>query len=321
MREPIKVENKIAARLPSNRDCFGGTCYDSLWDRHYKCRGCRNCPDAVRAAHGVGAFVHGMASLGDVDALRGLRGLESVGRAVAAALSPGLALTRMIAGAVELWNQVLKGRWYRISGKRGNAKNHCGKVGQVAWIGEIERRSQYGTWSYGSTTRVGLRVAGEEKLVYVSAPNLEPVAEPTSARAAREEVEARKEEKKARDSVRPTFPAALVLRGKSKNQSRRAASVGCIVAGPHSGKRGEVFWMGDRTGKGLRVGVRIGEGREDVAWVDARDVVPAADARAYLGTLTDAAGVEVSVEEQVEGYVIALGAAGFDDAALAWARR
>jgi len=63
-----------------------------------------------------------------------------------------------------------KGKRCRILAKRGKAAKFAGQVGEIFWTGE--RRSAYGTWSYG--TRVGVDVNGER--VFVNEGGIEVVA-------------------------------------------------------------------------------------------------------------------------------------------------
>lgn len=66
----------------------------------------------------------------------------------------------------------VKGRHVRSTTKRGK---NVGAEGTVMWRGE--KRSQYGTWSYGY--RVGIKVAGETRLRYLDETAVEVLDPPT----------------------------------------------------------------------------------------------------------------------------------------------
>ena len=316
-RTPNEIAKHLAdERAPRSPGCAGRGYYRSF-DTDYDCGGCASCDWSKR----LGFMIADAAKLTAGTALRArcetalaaYTVLCAIGRAVASALAPGAAVQNFVLGAVREWNEVRKGRWYQVSGKRGNARKVHGMIGLCMGVYTEERRSQYNTWSYGTTTKAALKIEGHEqlvdKLVYVTVANLEPVAEPESARVARVDHETAK----VRRSIeRPAFPAHLA--------GRRGAT-GCIVAGPHTGKAGKVFWYAEKKGE-PRVGVKLCSCAKrctcEVAWCSARDVVPANPAPAPVTITLDEGSVEISLQEVAEQQALALGRAGFADEARAW---
>ena len=266
--------SEIAAYLASERAFYSGGCggrgYYASFDTDYDCYGCPSC----NWTHRLGYAITKAASLTAAEPLRArcetalaaYTALRAIGQTIAAALSIGAAVQAFVLGATAAWNEVRKGRWYRVDGKRGNAKKVHGAIGQCMGVYTEDRVSRYGSYSYGKTTKAALKIDGHEKLVYVTIANLEPVTEPEGARAARAEREAQKALERA---ARPAFPARLA--GKS-------GATGRIVSGPHTGKAGKVFWYGEKAG-GPRVGVKLCSCTRrctcQVAWCSAHDVVPA----------------------------------------------
>ena len=321
-RLPIEIAKHLAdERAPRHPGC-GGRGYYRSFDTDYDCGGCPSCnwaerlgyviADAAKLTAGAALRARYETAIVAYDALR------LIGRAVASALAPGAAVQRFLIGVVAEWNTVRKGRWYQVDGKRGNAKKVHGKIGLCVGVYAEERRSQYNTWSYGTTTKAALKIAdpdrkfidGREKLVYVTIGNLEPVTEPAHESVARLE----------RDAVqvrrligRPAFPAHL---------AGGRGAIGCIVAGPHTGKAGKVFWYAEKKKDDPRVGVRLCTCKKrctcEVAWCSARDVVPAKPVPAPTAVAVNGDLVEISCAEVAEQQALALGQAGFEDEARAW---
>lgn len=269
---PVVVAASLSGHAPRSR-CDGSRWVRGLsWDSEYPCGGCLKCRgDHARIGHAIGAFVWYAATLQTREQLAAgvsaFAALARIGEAVQAAMSPGAGVTSFGAFVVAAWNEVRKGRWYRVASKRGNAKQHTGRVGVVRWVGE----STYGGYNdrrYGrvggrTSERAGLEIANHEGLVYVSVNALEPVEEPEHARAARLA-------KEARDAERATFKPFDGCKG----------TIAYVIDGEHKGKRGVVFWVGtSRDGKprvGLLPGVSVlpkGRAPDGAAlWLDARDV-------------------------------------------------
>ena len=270
--------SEIATYLASERAFYSGGCggrgYYASFDTDYDCYGCPSC----NWTHRLGYAIATAASLTAAEPLRArcetalaaYTALRTIGQMIAAALSIGAAFQAFVLGATAAWNEVRKGRWYRVDGKRGNAKKVHGAIGQCMGVYSEERTSRYGSFSYGKTTKAALKIDGHEKLVYVTIANLQPVTEPEGAREAREAAKARAQAERV---VRPAFPARLA--GKS-------GAIGRIVFGQHAGKAGKVFWYGEKEG-GPRVGVKLCSCTRrcacQVAWVSAHDVVVASEAR------------------------------------------
>jgi hypothetical protein len=269
-RTPSEIVKHLSAeRAPRTPGC-GGRGYYRNFDTDYDCGGCPSCDWASR----LGYVIADAATLDFGAALRArcetalvaYTALCAIGRAMASALAIGAAVQAFVIGATAAWNTVGKGRWYRVEGKRGNAKKVHGAIGQCMGVYTEDRTSRYGSYSYGTTTKAALKIDGHDKLVYVTIANLEPVTEPEDMRAARIEREAQKALERA---ARPAFPARLA--GKS-------GATGNIVSGPHTGKAGKVFWYGEKAG-GPRVGVKLCACSKrcscQVAWCSAHDVVVA----------------------------------------------
>lgn len=270
MTNEPRTPSEIATYLASERAFYSGGCggrrYYASFDTDYDCYGCPSCD----WTHRLGYAIAQAASLTVAEPLRvrcqtalaAYTALCAIGQTVAAALAIGGAVQAFVLGAASVWNTVRKGRWYRVLGKRGNAKKVHGAVGQCMGVYTEPRVSRYGSYSYGKTTKAALKIDGHDKLVYVTIANLEPAAEPDEACAARIDREAAK-------AARPAFPARLAGKG---------GVTGHIVFGPHAGKAGKVFWYGEKAG-GARVGVKLCSCSKrcscQVAWCSAHDVVPA----------------------------------------------
>lgn len=309
--------NEIRDYLREEREAYRGGCggrgYYHHFDTDYDCGGCAACDRFVR----IGRNLAQIGKLQSTEELRArlevalvaYEALQAIGKAIAAALAPGARVQAFIMGAVAEWKTVRKGRWYEVTGKRGNAKLVQGKIGQCMGVYTEERRSMYGTWSYGSTTKAALKIEGQEKLAYVTVGNLEPVTEPADAERARMEREAAAQRKAIE---RPAFPAHC---------AGRHGVRGCIVDGVHRGKSGKVFWHGVKNGE-PRVGVKLCACKKrcscEVAWCSARDVVTAHASPMATAVATPTGIVEISAMEIAEMQALALARAGFEAEAAAW---
>ena len=297
MTTPMMLADEIAFPvLKSVRFCHNGRCYSDDYD--WKCSGCASCPRETLAARAVSTFVFGIANGARHAELecgvRAAMALSTIGAAVRAALAPGLAITMFFADVVSAWNTVAKGRMYRVTGKRGKAKEHYGKVGVCTWIGESTWSAprQYRTASWNrppssTTLRAGLKIEGEEKPVYVPASALEPVVD--TQLHARIAAKAERERCAAATKVRPS--AAV-----------RGATV-LVIAREHAGLVGKVFWVGaDKKGSGLRIGVKFCACKRrcecKTAWVGEHEAVPPP--------------THAETYEQAEAVMIALAECGLD---------
>lgn len=152
-------KNTLSIRVRAatgERDRCHGSRYIWHFDTDYPCTGCGGCrnQDAPRAAESVGLFVFHVANAArhqeTRDALLGIECLSRIGHAVEAALRPGWALQDLTTWATDAYNEIRKGRWYRVTGRQGNARDHFGAEGECTWVGEDD---------FG-TARMSLRVPG-----------------------------------------------------------------------------------------------------------------------------------------------------------------
>jgi hypothetical protein len=237
-------------------------------------------------------------------ALTGLRALALVGAAVEAALRPGLALTAFALHMSEIYSTIVKGRWVRISGSRGNAKAHTGKVGKVVWVGESRHGGAYYNHRVGYlggsvSERVGVKVEGEEKPVYVNLKHVEPIALPPAAIA---EAQA----KAVYRIVRPEFTGSK-------------GDMALVVGGPHRGARGRVFWTGVKS-EGLRLGLKTCTHAKrcmcEALWISGRDAVRV---QAWVPASRVVDGTTISDAEIVEATLEVLQTVdGSDDVVESW---
>ena len=239
---------------PTRGACDGHGNIHLGYDSDYDCGGCFACkPGRAAIGWSISAFLWSVATGAERERLsagvRGMQALAMIGAAIEAALSPGRGVSRWIGGMIAEWNIPRKGRWYRVTGRRGRAAEAVGTEGEAAWVGETEYMGR-------RSLRVGLKT-GPGPLVYVSAGSLSPMATPAAA------VEARRasEERKAARSALARFDGRVGKDG----------DVGYVIDGEHRGKHGVVFWRGMSRGE-ERLGIRVGAGREDVIWVAACDV-------------------------------------------------
>ncbi len=141
------------------------------WGQDYDCQ-CNYCNDGSYAKALIAAKQQNDETAEHrawiVKITAGLEALALIGRAVRAAASPGFGYSQMIQDAGALRGSFggnVRGFSYRVVGKRGNAKQHFGKVGVCKWIGQGDE----------GTPRVGLQIDGEEKLAYCACSQLERI--------------------------------------------------------------------------------------------------------------------------------------------------
>lgn len=270
---PAWVAECIATPTQSQDVGCGGKGYHWVYDTDYPCSGCGGCkPERARIGWVVGAFFWALATGAERQRLEpgviAMRALASIGRAIESALSPGAGVGAFCGAAQTEWEAVRKGRWYRVTSRRGNAAAHLGLEAEVVGIYENERRSRYNTWSYGSTTRVGLRPLGHQgQLIYVNANALSPIPTPETVIVARKSSYLLKAE---RDELRKYDGAK--------------GDTAYVIDGPYKGKVGRVIWVGI-TQRGPKAGahrVGINIGQTDPIWCDACDV--SADKPALVGS-------------------------------------
>jgi len=243
----------------------------------YDCT-CRYCSSASAARYAAEVAAYNAATAdhrAEVARVAGaLLALGAIGQAVRAALSPGHGIAHMLRDVVPLLNSThgsLKGAFFQITGKIGNAKLHTGKTGVCRWIGEgasFAPVPRYrGGWRQDRTTptiRVGLEIAGEPKLVYVAFSQLDRLPTPEDVSHARTIAAI---VKKAIAPLRPKFDVVLTKRGKP-----RKGQIAYIVEGRDAGASGEVFWIGadKRSGEAnTRLGIKTADGQ--TIWASAYD--------------------------------------------------
>lgn len=233
-------------------------------------------------------------------ALAAYAALASIGRAVSAA-------AELTADNWTTWDAPRKGAWYRVTGKRGNAKQAHGLVGRCVYVGDVLNR--YQTIVVGK--RLGLVPAGSEIAVWVSAKQCTRVLPPVAAIQATELARA---ERATTILARPAFA------GNVKNKiSRSRGDDVIILEGPHRGARGEVFWRGPDNKNPIqgefRVGVKTVDG--ETVWCGARDVAGPADGYPQPTNDVDRA----LMFKQAETMLFLLDSMGFGVEAAAWSAR
>lgn len=193
-----------------------------------------------------------------IRAAESLMWLSHIGLAFASACSPGAGISRMIQDTGLLRESSggdLRGFKFMVLGKRGSAKQHYGKVGVCKY---------HGNDGY-DRVRIGLAVAGEEKLAYCTFSQLERV--PMRAEDLLAEAVNRTEQVAVKQAIAPYRPKLeVVVKRRGKKQ------IAYVVSGPGVGKHGEVFWAGPdkRTGEqNARLGIRTADGT--VVWASAYD--------------------------------------------------
>lgn len=196
--------------------------------------------------------------------------LANIGHAVRAALAPGLVVHSLVAWAVNAWGSSdgnIRGFYFRVVGKRGKAAAHVGKIGICKWVGESHGGGYY---RQTTTTRLGLAIDGEEKLVYVAFGQCERMPEPIEVRQANIE---RDIVARAIAPVRSKWSGFVPAKKKSWNRAKWLAQcpVVYVVSGRHTGKSGPVFWTGaDKQTN--EAGARLGlECNGETLWVSAYD--------------------------------------------------
>lgn len=202
--------------------------------------------------------------------LAGFHALASIGAAIEAALAPGRAIATMFAACADEYNAIAKGRWYKVTGKRGKAKASYGVEGVCIWIGESMGgpggRGYFGRGGiYKGTDRVGLKDANGNTH-WVAASCITRIHTPAAAQA----LAANEAAKRATDVAAKQARAAIVV-GKGDviklvhaldNRDRKQLGV-----------EGEVFWTGPGRDGGTRVGYRpFDDHQGNVLWADTRDI-------------------------------------------------
>jgi hypothetical protein len=345
---PLSYAEILGALGPVTRRtfCRGGTVQvmSDVWENCSGCCGCAGMHTAgyyntvsyraarhdegraqFEACRAIGIFVWRMAQLDAHTKLYqdvvGFDMLARIGRQIAAIGAIPAGICTFVRSALAVDKSPLKGFWYRVDGKRGKAKAHHGVEGECVWSGEtshVQDRPQgwRGTWNgrTSTTSRVGILPIDTDKPIYVPASCVTRI--PTPADGA--DRTAKRAYVKAVRGVRPNY----------YGHTGRKADVGCVVAGPHKGLTGQVFWskisdvLGSEDG---RVGLKTSRDAESL-WLSARDVIGPAkrfvefakfeiDRVADGGTIsrldTMLAGAYANAEALVD--------AGFDTVAEEWA--
>lgn len=253
--------------VASNNACGG-----SRWIRHfstdYPCSGCWGCGGpGAQAAWAISRFVWcaGVAPSHRVaaDAIKGFEALATIGAALVCLTQWFAALADMPRRLTVDFNRVRIGNWYVVTGGRGNAAQHKGKVGRCEWRGVSEN-------GY-NTPRCALVTMTSERF-YVS--------EGQVSRHLPDEVEQNRDRQIDR-TLRAKQEAQAAYNAAEKCTAGRGGLV-VIIAGEHKDKTGEVFWTGEKNGK-LRLGVRElgtqssekyakrGEVIREPMWIDASE--------------------------------------------------
>jgi hypothetical protein len=326
--------------------CRGGT-VQVMSDDWANCKGCCGCAgchtagyrsaagsysrpsyDAARAqfeaCRAIGIFVWRAAHVEAHGAIyQGVAGydmLARIGRQIAAIGAVPAAIATFVRAAVAIDAKPIKGYWYRVEGKRGKAKAHQGLEGECTWIGESsyaqERpRGWRGNWNgrTSTTLRAAILPTGAEKPTYVPASSLTRIPTPASGA----DRTAKRDLAKAVRHVRPNY----------YGRTGRKADVGYVVAGPHKGVTGQVFWTKiiDVLGDDGRVGVKTSRDAEPL-WIAARDVVGLGKrfvefAKFEIERVADGSAKVERLDGVITGayaVVEALVEAGFDEAAQEW---
>lgn len=234
-------------------------------------------------------------------ALAAYAALASIGRAVSAAAE--LPTDNWDAA----WSAPKKGAWYRVTGKRGNAKHAFGLEGRCVYVGDV--LNKYNTFTVGK--RLGLVPAGSETAVWVSAKQCTRILTPVAALQAAESARA---ERAATILARPAFA------GNVKNKiDRTRGDLVIILEGPHRGVRGEVFWRGPDNKNPIRGEFRVGVKTVDneTVWCSARDVAGPADGYPLPMNEIDRA----LMFKQAETMLFLLDGMGFGAEAIGWSHR
>jgi hypothetical protein len=228
-----------------------------------------------------------------------------IGRAVAARLlGPGLGHFALYYW--NAWNTIQKGSWYRVTGRRGNAKECHGLVGKCIWIGDTFNPYTGNV----SGQRVGLLAEGSDIPVWVSAKQITRIPPPAAAVVAAAQRDAARAAVQAEAMQRPAFAGAV-----ANKHARTSGDMVVVIAGKDAGKRGEVFWRGeDRKQPGtFRLGVRTLD--RETLWVGERDVVGSISSyRLWPKTLAERASMYATAEM----FMLALDRFGYAYDAAKW---
>jgi hypothetical protein len=256
------------------------------------------------AAWAVGVFFWRLANLPAHEKfmadLSGFAALAAVGSAISGPAKLGASIAAFAGMLGEFYASPVVGWTYKVTGKRGKAKEFFGAVGECVWVGEVESGPRRpagwrGTWRMSTTTKVKLKTETFDAPIWVPAScvTLVPTAGGIEALSERNRG-------KARAELLPGYMGRTGKRG----------DMGCVVSGKYAGKTGRVFWYGDR-GKGPRVGIEI-PGESEPAWLPAKEVVGPAGAF-DPSRIEDAAAA-------AEAAMFALDAAGFAAEAADWGK-
>lgn len=238
------VVSRNYCRMGQDYDCRCNYCCDASYNAAVADAGRRNAETTVDRARIVRLTTP-------------FEALAQIGAAISAAGSPGASISRMIRDAGELrqsFGGEVRGFSYRVTGKRGSAKRHFGKVGVCKWVGKSE----------DGTTRIGLQIEGEEHLAYCAASQLERI--PMTAESLVEDARRRTEQVIVREAIAPHRPRLVV----ASLRRGRPGPTAYVVSGRDAGKHGEVFWVGPdkRTGEpAARLGIRQAD--RTVIWASA----------------------------------------------------
>lgn len=238
------VVSRPDCRMGQDYDCACVYCSDHTYQRALADAVARN---AATAAHRARI----------VELIGAFRCLAAIGAAIRSAGAPGAGFARMIHDAGELRTSTggnLRGFSFRVTGRRGSAKQHFGRAGVCKWKGDN---------SYGGI-KLGLAIPGEEKLAYCSFAQLERI--PLTVEQIESDLYERSEAMMVRDataSCRPKLVVALKRRGNGP--------VAYVVNGRDAGASGQVFWCGPdkRNEPNARLGIRTASGA--IVWASAYD--------------------------------------------------
>ena len=234
---PSIVRAVLTERPVAGHDSCRGGRWIRCGTTEYPCSGCWGCAsEAGHAAWAVSRFVwcaavapsHREAGV----AVAGLEALAQVGQVFAVLCGWFAAFAAMPTKLRADYHRVRLGHWYEVTGGRGTAAAHRGKTGRCAWTGVSE--------GYG-TVRASLETVSGERISVAASQlrRVEPDAFQVLDAAAKDH---------ARQVRKDEYASAIKYDGGKEG-------LVIIVAGPHAGKLGVVFWTGEKGGK-LRLGVR-----------------------------------------------------------------
>ncbi len=189
----------------------------------------------------------------------------------------------------------LKGAWYKVTGRRGNAKAAFGVEGACIYTAEnFDEHNRFTGY------RLGLKPVNGEA-VWVAATQVTLIPTPASAVTA------------PMTALVADVPA--VTRYPMFMGLNRTRVIGLV--GDAAGKQGDVFWHGaDKRNNGeYRIGFKTAT--KETVWCGARDVVGPPSSYALPTTLAEC----VRMVQEAETFMLALDIAGHVSAAEAWSKR